>query len=105
MSGKRSRRPRPTERGRGRPVAPPLGSGMITSRESGRDGDWNVRRVPGGASVKNYRCPGCDQPLPSGTPHVVAWPADDLGGVEDRRHWHLPCWNARDRRRPGFRRH
>lgn len=78
---------------------------MTTDLESGRDGDWYVRHVPGGSTVKHYRCPGCDQLLPSGTPHVVTWPADDLGGVEDRRHWHRPCWNARDRRRAGFRRH
>lgn len=88
-------------------MAPPLGSALVTSVEPGPDGDWYVRRVPGGSSVKTYRCPGCDQLLPSGTPHVVAWPADGIGGtggVEDRRHWHQSCWNARHRRRPGFRR-
>ena len=100
----RGRRPRPAERGRGRPVPAPLGAGMVTRRESGADGEWNVRHVPGGSSVKDYRCPGCDQLVPAGTGHVVAWPAEGFGGVEDRRHWHLPCWNARDRRRPGFRR-
>jgi hypothetical protein len=33
----------------------------------------------------------------------VAWPviASVFGaaGVEERRHWHTPCWQARDRRR------
>jgi hypothetical protein len=29
-------------------------------------------------------------------PHVVAWP--DHGGIDDRRHWHKACWNAKDRR-------
>ncbi|WP_224389801.1 hypothetical protein [Pseudonocardia sp. ICBG1293] len=85
-------------------MAPPLGSGMTTDLESGRDGEHYVRRVPGGTTVKHYRCPGCDQLLPSGMPHVVTWPAEDGRGVEERRHWHLPCWNARDRRRAGFRR-
>ncbi|MCQ6552764.1 ATP/GTP-binding protein [Streptomyces sp. C10-9-1] len=65
--------------------------------ESWRGEDWSVRHVPGaGATGKTYRCPGCDQEIPSGVPHVVAWP--EHGGVDDRRHWHKACWNARDRR-------
>jgi hypothetical protein len=31
----------------------------------------------------------------------VTWPADELGSVADRRHWHTSCWAARSRRRPG----
>jgi hypothetical protein len=58
--------------------------------------DWAVRQISGGAAVKYYRCPGCDQEIPPGVPHVVAWPL--LGDVADRRHWHRACWNARDRR-------
>ena len=42
------------------------------------------------------RCPGCDQLIPDGVPHVVAWPAHS--GVDERRHWHKSCWNAKDRR-------
>jgi len=64
-----------------------------------RDGDWVVRTVPGGASAKTYRCPGCDHEIRPGSPHVVAWPADWRGDLSDRRHWHAPCWQARDRRR------
>ena len=64
------------------------------------DGDWVVQRTTGSAATKPYRCPGCDQLIPPATPHVVAWPADGLGGIEDRRHWHTPCWSARTRRRP-----
>lgn len=82
-------------------MPPPLGAGMLNRRESARDGEWNVRHVPGGSSVKDYRCPGCEQRIPAGVGHVVTWPADGTGGVDDRRHWHLPCWNARSRRRPG----
>jgi hypothetical protein len=60
--------------------------------------DWSVRHVAGAsASGKRYRCPGCDQEIPSGLPHVVAWPGHG-GGVDDRRHWHKACWNAKDRR-------
>jgi len=39
------------------------------------DGDWVVRLIPGAASVKGYRCPGCDQEILPGAPHLVAWPA------------------------------
>ncbi len=69
---------------------------MHESIESGPDGEWVVRRITGSASTKAYRCPGCDQLIPDGVPHVVAWP--DHVGVDDRRHWHKACWNAKDRR-------
>ena len=82
----------------------PLRSAALSRTESGPDGEWHVRHLPGGSVVKDYRCPGCDHVLPAGTPHVVVWPAGEYGSVTDRRHWHLPCWNARGRRRPGGRR-
>ncbi len=63
--------------------------------EDWRGEEWAVRLV-GGSAGKQYRCPGCDQEIPAGVPHVVAWPR--MGHVEDRRHWHKSCWNARDRR-------
>jgi hypothetical protein len=88
---RRGRRPSP-EPSTVAPVAP-------VRRESGPDGaDWLVRPVPGAGSGKPYRCPGCDQIVPAGTPHVVAWPDD--GSVAERRHWHTPCWSARHHRRP-----
>lgn len=59
------------------------------------DGDWVVRPVTGAATRKTYRCPGCEQEIRVATPHLVAWP---VGTLEDRRHWHPPCWRARDRR-------
>ncbi|WP_165960668.1 hypothetical protein [Actinocrispum wychmicini] len=68
--------------------------------ESGPDGDWYVRSVTG--STKVYRCPGCDHEIQAGVPHVVAWQAD--GTVDDRRHWHRACWDARLRRGPTSRR-
>ena len=69
--------------------------------ESGGDGDWTVQAVPG--STKSYRCPGCHQEVPPGTPHVVAWANSSLLGADvalsDRRHWHIGCWSHRGRRR------
>ncbi len=67
---------------------------------AGRDGDWLVRMIPGEASIKTYRCPGCDQEIPPGMPHVVAWPDDERGDVTNRRHWHAGCWRSRDTRAP-----
>ncbi|SDY66363.1 hypothetical protein SAMN05444365_10337 [Micromonospora pattaloongensis] len=64
------------------------------------DGEWMVRGIPGPAATKTYRCPGCDQEIRPGVPHVVAWPADGRGDLTDRRHWHSGCWRARDRRGP-----
>ncbi|MDA2989056.1 MAG: hypothetical protein O2815_08275 [Actinomycetota bacterium] len=68
--------------------------------ESHSDGDWYVRSLTGSSATKTYRCPGCDHEIRPATPHVVAWPADDPRGAEDRRHWHTPCWSARNRRGP-----
>ena len=61
------------------------------------DGDWVVRQIPSGAAVKLYRCPGCDQEIRPGTPHLVVWPARS-DGTAYRRHWHSACWRRRPRR-------
>ncbi|WP_433556501.1 hypothetical protein ACQPWY_30545 [Pseudonocardia xinjiangensis] len=98
----RSNRPRRPTPGRTEHV--PLRSASLTRVESAADGEWMVRSVPGSSSAKTYRCPGCDHLIPAGAPHVVAWPAAEFGSVEERRHWHAPCWQARDRRGPGRRR-
>ncbi|MFD1830164.1 MULTISPECIES: ATP/GTP-binding protein [Streptomyces] len=92
------RRNRP--RGGGRPTrrdgGPAEARHGLEHTEDWRGEEWVVRQITGQAAAKHYRCPGCDQEIPPGTPHVVAWPRD--GRVEDRRHWHRACWNARDRR-------
>lgn len=81
----------------------------VDAVESWGQDRWRVRQIPGSAAVKTYRCPGCDQEVRPGVPHLVVWPADDPAGVDrfggfggeaDRRHWHTGCWRARDRRRP-----
>ena len=90
----RSNRPR-------RPQHVPLRSAALVRREIASDGEWVVRNVPGSSSTKDYRCPGCNEIIPAGTGHLVTWPAAEHGSVDDRRHWHAPCWTARARRRPG----
>lgn len=114
----RSRRaPEPGGRARGRrrgPTVAPADDGATGSLEAALagmqrvethpDGEWVVRQVPGPAARKTYRCPGCDQEVTPGTPHVVVWSAlpavGAFGDVGDRRHWHTPCWRSRARR-PG----
>jgi hypothetical protein len=73
-----------------------------------RHEDWRgetyvVRGVTAHGASKSYRCPGCDQLIAVGRPHLVVWPAED-DDAGDRRHWHVPCWAARDRRSPGVQR-
>jgi hypothetical protein len=71
--------------------------GGFQQTETWQGEEWAVRHVAGASAAgKRYRCPGCDQEILSAVPHVVAWP--EYGGVDDRRHWHQACWNARDRR-------
>ena len=77
----------------------PIGS--VSAVQDHADGQWHVRTIPGESAQKSYRCPGCQQEIRPGTAHVVAWRADRPDGDEHRRHWHTPCWRARDRRRPG----
>ena len=69
------------------PLRPPAGQRV-------EDG-FVVRSLSGSAPGRAYRCPGCDQELDGGTPHVVVWPE---GREDDRRHWHTACWRARGRR-------
>jgi hypothetical protein len=94
----RSNKPRKSGRRRG-PAPEPGRLGTGIERTSG---GWTVRSVTGAATEKSYRCPGCDQLITPGTPHVVAWPDEFDGplvsGPDERRHWHTPCWGARDRR-------
>ncbi|MET8170895.1 ATP/GTP-binding protein [Streptomyces clavifer] len=96
MSPRRNR-PRVGESpaGNAREAAERYGGGGATEGWQGEE--WSVRPVSGAhAAGKRYRCPGCDQEIASGVPHLVAWP--EYGGVDDRRHWHKACWNAKDRR-------
>lgn len=82
--GRRNRRKPEPERG--------VGRAGLNQHVERRDGRWEVRRISGAAALKEYRCPGCDQAIPQGVPHVVAWWAEDPRGGEARRHWHTTCW-------------
>ncbi|MCX6458963.1 MAG: hypothetical protein NTZ03_01505 [Actinobacteria bacterium] len=74
----------------------------LRTYETHSDGEWIVQKITGSSATKTYRCPGCDHEIRPATPHVVAWPSglSSEDAVDDRRHWHTPCWNARARRRP-----
>ncbi|MQA05366.1 MAG: hypothetical protein GEV07_22460 [Streptosporangiales bacterium] len=89
--GRRSRR-----RGPGRQLPPPPAP-AADRVEEWPDGDWVVRTIAGAAATKAYRCPGCNQEVRPGTPHLVTW-AQHLGS-DTRRHWHTACWRNRARRR------
>jgi hypothetical protein len=90
------------QRGGGKPAPaerPETGPGHGLERtETWQGEEWSVRPVAGAAG-KYYRCPGCDQEIPPGVGHLVAWPEAGFGGgIDERRHWHRACWNAKDRR-------
>ncbi|YAL84152.1 hypothetical protein ACMYYO_04890 [Dermacoccaceae bacterium W4C1] len=74
--------------------------GGTTWTETYAGSSYQVRSLRGNAEGRTYVCPGCQATLSSGMAHVVVWPVDGLGDVTDRRHWHTPCWKARDRRPP-----
>ncbi|WP_082971289.1 hypothetical protein [Mycobacterium sp. 852002-51971_SCH5477799-a] len=94
---------RPTPPRRQRPLAPPPALRRV---ELGPDGhEYEVRPVPAARAVKTYRCPGCDHEIRSGSAHLVVWPIDSMlgtgpGQIDDRRHWHTPCWAHRATRGP-----
>ncbi|MBJ8346591.1 ATP/GTP-binding protein [Antrihabitans sp. YC2-6] len=87
---------------RAQPAERPLRSDSTARIELGPSGfgdnDHIVRQVPGSRATKAYRCPGCDHEIAPGVAHVVAWPVNEIGGVQDRRHWHTGCWSGRQTR-------
>lgn len=64
-----------------------------------RDGQWYVRPITGATSVKTYTCPGCFTAITPATPHLVVWPVEkpllSADALDERRHWHTPCWTRR----------
>ncbi|MFC4555960.1 hypothetical protein [Georgenia faecalis] len=96
-SSRRSQR-RPYSQGH-TPLDPDRLRGIARTEHGPGGEEYVVRQVRG--SEKAYRCPGCDQLVPPGVSHVVAWPSDHLLGAQaalaDRRHWHTSCWSGRRR--------
>ena len=81
-------------------VLPRDGSTFIGTQEmegpSWTNGEiFKVRQIGSGAATKFYICPGCNQNIPPGVAHIVAWPKDTGRGADDRRHWHKHCWSRR----------
>ena len=74
-------------------------SEVTTEPYAGRS--WYVRRLSGASATRAYRCPGCHQEIRVGTAHVVVWPAEGTGGLDERRHWHTRCWGTRHATPPG----
>ncbi len=71
----------------------PLGGVSGPQQREAREGrEFFVRPIPGQNATKSYTCPWCLDPIKSGEPHVVVWPADEADGVSQRRHWHTRCW-------------
>jgi len=62
------------------------------------NGPVEVRLIHPFQATKAYLCPGCQQEVAAGTGHLVVVPTLD---PDLRRHWHRPCWERRERRRPG----
>ncbi|MEJ5998673.1 hypothetical protein [Corynebacterium sp. H130] len=51
--------------------------------------EFLVRQMGASRATKFYICPGCNQNIPPGIAHIVAW---EPGREDDRRHWHKACW-------------
>lgn len=85
--GRKNRRNTPARR-----PLPLDGSSFVpTSVVEVRGVEYKVRPMGSSHATKFYLCPGCNQNIPPGVSHVVAWYA--LGSGDDRRHWHSHCWD------------
>ena len=80
-------------RERSLPEGPPERPTNVAPEWASADG-FTVRAVSG-EKGKAYRCPGCQQLILPGAPHLVVVTGGDIGG---RRHWHTPCWRRELRR-------
>ncbi|AKK10904.1 LIM domain-containing protein [Corynebacterium uterequi] len=82
--GRKNRRQRPELR-----QLPADGSSFYGTQ---RDGDLLYRHMGSARAVKYYVCPGCNQNIPPGIAHIVAW---EDGRADFRRHWHRACFERR----------
>lgn len=72
-----------------------LGMRVETGPSWSRHELFYVRTMSGVDAIKSNICPGCDNIIPAGISHIVAWPKDVGRGPQDRRHWHSYCWQRR----------
>lgn len=93
--GRKNRREAPTPRPLPRDGAVFVGAVETHGPYRLRDVVFLVRSIGAHAAKKYYVCPGCNQNIPPGVAHVVAWPKEWGQGAEDRRHWHRGCWERR----------
>ena len=92
-------RPAPAGRGARRPAGPtrdPAGARRQLGVMDGWRREVEIRRIQPYQARKAYLCPGCNQEIAVGMGHLVVVP---LEAPDLRRHWHLACWEYRDRRR------
>ncbi|BEH03518.1 hypothetical protein brsh051_27990 [Brooklawnia propionicigenes] len=77
----------------------PLRLDTFNTSASKADGLWVTRQIRAENATKTYSCPECGNPIPPGTPHIVAWPhtppIGSTSGVDYRRHFHSYCWERR----------
>jgi hypothetical protein len=74
-----------------------MSSGATFVEDPMSGGTAEMRRIQPYQAIKTYVCPGCNQEIRAGTGHLVIVP---LADPTDRRHWHNPCWEHREQRRP-----
>lgn len=104
QSSRQPQRGHGSKRGRAgayQPRALPRDAAAFLGAETVEGPSWDfgrpyiLRRVGAAGAKKNYICPGCNGPIFSGMAHIVAWPQEGGGRVEERRHWHTRCWDRR----------
>ncbi|MCG7259744.1 MULTISPECIES: hypothetical protein [Corynebacterium] len=92
---RRNRRIREEPRSLPRDGSAFLGSQTVPGPSWTHGEPFVMRHVGSAAAQKYYVCPGCNQNIPPGVAHIVAWPRDTGGRADDRRHWHRHCWERR----------
>jgi hypothetical protein len=70
---------------------------LIPGIGSWAEADLDVRILQPFQATKTYQCPACNQPITKGTANVVVVPRLE---PDRRRHFHAPCWDQVQRRRP-----
>ncbi|MCG7241296.1 hypothetical protein QP943_04570 [Corynebacterium kefirresidentii] len=72
-----------------------LGSQTVEGPSWTHGEPYVMRHIGSARAQKYYVCPGCNQNIPPGVAHIVAWPRDVGRQGDDRRHWHRHCWERR----------